>query len=56
MDFIDSYVDFIILPLEEFKKQLIQDSNLSEDDPLILKIEDELFNKYQTLSNMIDSL
>ncbi len=56
MEFIDAYIDFVILPLEEFRKQLIQDSNLLENDPLVLKVDDDLFQKYQTLSNMIERL
>lgn len=48
------YMNFVIKPLEVFKNKLINEYHLDYDDPLVEKIDSDLFDKYERLSSLIE--
>lgn len=50
----DDYIIFLIKPLENFKNKLINEYHLAYDDPLVKRIENDLFDKYERLSSLIE--
>lgn len=56
MNNIEMYINFVIQPLEKFRNKLINEKKISYDDPLMQKIEYDIFEKYKKLEKMIDEL
>lgn len=52
---IKDYITYIIKPLEEFKNKLLTKYHFSYNDELIQRIDNDLFERYQKLSDLLDN-
>lgn len=51
---IEDYITYIIRPLEEFRNKLLTNFHFSDNDELIQRIDNDLFERYQKLSDLLD--